>query len=184
MAGIFEKNTGLVKNKTPNQDVSNWEGKVLLPTRVSILDRDGFAIGYITGFTPTLARPTEKIRHIGHADAGRVLEQAPRVEDISMSVTGFALYNTVNEKGSLIQRLGAWNPVQTLASLQEQHYGFTILHVEKDPRNNNTVDAREYEDCWLQNYSRNFNITGGATVVDTAQIFISRSFRPLNWASL
>lgn len=183
MSGTFEKNTGLIANKTINQSVSNWGGEVLLPTRVTILDEDGFAIGFITNFNPSDARATEEIRHISHADAGRIIEQAPKPALVSINVTGFALYNTVNEKGSLIQRLGAWNPLQAMKSLAEQHYGFTVLVVEKDPKTDKTVDATEYEDCWLQNFSRPYNITG-ATIADTATIKVSRQFRPSNWANL
>jgi len=183
MAGIFQKNTGLVKSKTPLQDTTNYGGEVLLVTRVTILDQDGWAIGFITGFTPSQTRATEKIRHISHADAGRVVEQAPKPEDVSVSVNGFALYNTVEEKGTLVQRLGGWNPRRAMASLQEQNVGFSLLVIDKDPKTDETVDAREYQDCWLQSYSKPVNI-GQATVSETATIVPSRIVRPENWQSL
>lgn len=183
MAGTFLPNEGLVKNKTPNQDVTNWGGEVLLSTRVSILDEDGFAIGFIKNFTPNGNRSTERIRQIGHADAGRVVEQDPKPEDLSFTANGFALYNNVNEKGSLAQRLGAWNPLMAMKSLQEQHYGFTILIVEKDPRTDETIDATEYQDCWIQTQNRPYSIDN-ITILDSVTVFPSRVGKPDNWKSL
>jgi hypothetical protein len=183
MAGTFQKNIGLVKSKTPLQDTKNRDGEVLLTTQISILDQDGYAIGFITGFTPSQNRSTERIRHISHADAGRVIEQAPKPEDVSITVNGFALYNTVDEKGNLAQRLGAWNPRGAFASLQEQQYGFTLIVVEKNPKTGETADVREYQDCWLQTYSKPISV-GNATVSDSATIIASRVVRPDNWKSL
>lgn len=183
MAGIFNKTEGIVRNLTPNQDTANFNGEVLLSTEIDILDQDGYEIGFISQINPSASRATERIRMLGSADSGRVIEQAPRPEDLTLSVSGFALKNNVNEKGTLVQRLGAWNPLQAMSSLSEQHIGFKIIVVERDPVTKKAMDAREYDDCWLQSFNRPYNISG-ATITDSANIIASRVFRPSNWQSL
>ena len=167
--GIFNRNEGLVNIKTPNQGVANFNGNVLLATSISILDQDLFTIGFMTQVTPSNARPTTRIRHIGHKDAGRPLEQAPNVEDITLNLTGFALYNDVDEKGSLIQRIGAWNPVLALEALNEQHIGFSLIRIDVHPRTQKIVNAKEWFDCWLQNFSDPV-VIGTATISQTVSI--------------
>lgn len=186
MAGRFPVGTGKISNiapntSFPNQLTANLQGTVKLVYSYNIIDKDGFLIGYITAINPQKNRTTERIRHIGFADRGRVLEQAPKVEDITINVTGFGLYND-QEDGSIIQRLGGTNTAKAMASLEEQQEGFDIVLEVKNPKTNLTVDYKVWQDCWLQNHNEPINITT-ATIAESATIFASRVFRPDDYAS-
>lgn len=181
MAGILNATTGVVSLKNPDAGTANFSGTVKNVTSFDIVDKNGFLIGYITQFNPSKTRATERIRHISSADAGRVLEQAPRPEDISINITGYSLYND-QEDGSLVQRLvgSSANISKAFASLEEQKEGFDIIVVTRDPETKKAVDVKIYQDVWLQNQNEPINIAQ-ATVQETATGFASRCLRPKNY---
>lgn len=170
--GIFNRSEGLVAIKTPNQGVANYEGQTLLSTSIDILDGGLNAIGFINQINSSKSRPTTRIRHISSKDAGRVLEQAPGNEDITLTLGGFALYNDVDQKGSLAQRLGGWNPLLALESLTEQHVGFSLIRTDVHPKDRVIVNAKEWYDCWYQSESDPV-VMGTATVLQQVTIFPS-----------
>lgn len=170
--GLFNRSQGLVAIKQPGQGVANYNGQVLLSTSIDILDSGLNAIGYISNFTGSKSRPTTRIRQIGSKDAGAVIEQAPNVEDLNLNVSGFALYNDVDEKGSLAQRLGGWNPFLALESLTEQHEGFSLIRTDVHPKTRKIVNAKEWYDCWYQSESDPV-VIGTATVLQQVTIFPS-----------
>jgi len=186
MAGRFPKTTGKISqiapnSSFPNQGTSNLGGTVRLAYSYNVIDKDGLLIGYITQIQPQKSRTTERIRHLGYADSGRVLEQAPKPEDITLNVTGFGLYND-QEDGSLVQRLGGTNTAKAMSSLEEQHEGFDIVVEVKNPKTGAIVDYKIYQDCWLQNHNEPVNVTT-ATVAESATIIASRCIRPNDYSS-
>ena len=182
MSGLFNKNLGLVRQNTPDAGVSNYNGEVALITKYDIIDQDGLAIGYLQSFSPSDSRPATKIRAIGSADGGRVLEHAPGFSDTKISVTGFALYNR-QEDGSVVQRLGAGTTRRAMKMLEEQKIPFKILERQVDPETNKTLDATEHIDCWLTSHSAPKNMTS-VTISETAEISTAGSTRPLNFTQL
>jgi len=182
MAGLYNKSTGLVKERTPDAGVANFDGEVANITSYDIIDENGLCIGFITQINETDNRPATKVRHIGSADAGRVLEHVPGVDDKTLNVTGFALYN-VQEQGSIVQRLGGNNTKRAMKMLSEQHRGFKIVERQIDPETEATLDATEHLDCWLTNYTKPRNIAN-ATIAETATLSVAGSVRPLNFANI
>jgi len=182
MAGLFNKNQGLVKQNTPDAGVANYNGEVALITKYDIIDQSGLAIGYLQTFSPSDSRPATKIRHISSADAGRVLEHAPGFSDTKISVTGFALYNR-QQDGSIVQRLGAGTTKRAMKMLEEQKIPFKILERQVDPETNETLDATEHIDCWLTNHSAPKNMTS-VTISETAEISTAGATLPLNFTQL
>lgn len=180
MGGTFNAKVGLVRPFAPDSNTANYAGKTLLVTSIDILNDRSEAIGFIQGFSSQHSRPTTRIRHLGSADAGLTIEQAPSPEDITLNVTGFALYNNdinggggVNQ-GSIVQRMAvADNMIAQFKSLAQQHYGFSIREVERSPKDLSVVSAMEYSDCWIVNYSKPINM-GTSTVAETATINVSR----------
>ena len=180
MGGTFNAKIGLVRSFSPDANTGNYAGTALLVTSIDILNDRGEAIGYIQQFSSQHSRPTTRIRHIGSADAGLTLEQAPSPEDITLNLTGFALYNndinggTGQNQGSIVQRLAvSENMIATFKSLSQQHYGFVIREVERNPATLQVVSAIEYQDCWLVNYSKPINM-GTSTISETATANCSR----------
>src|SRR5208282_3130195 len=78
----------------------------VISTSVGLFDDLGFDIGFIQSISPSFDRATVKVRHLNKADAGRVIEQQPGVENYTMGVTSMALYekNDTNQQ-SLLNRL-------------------------------------------------------------------------------
>lgn len=180
MGGLFNPKTGLVHDLTPAAQTQNRTGSVLLSTSIDIIDEQGYAIGYIQQLSDNDQRPATKIRQIGAQDAGRVIEHAPGVSDITLQVQGFALYNR-QEDGSIVQRLGGGNMHTAMKMLQEQKIGFKLLVVDRDPSTGRAVDATEYLDCWFTSKARPINI-GQATMVENGNISCAAKRRPLNFA--
>lgn len=178
MAGVFKINEGYVRNKNPRAGTANYKGNVALSTYYDLIDEYGNGIGYTTGITPNENRPTTLIRHLSSADAGRVIEQAPSPSTITLSVTGFALYDFPDQKqGSLIQRLavnfGIPSIGAVLATLEEQKVGFIMRERQVNPQTNSTLFIKEYQDCWITSYSKPVQI-GTVSVSETVNVSCSR----------
>ena len=179
MGGLFNPDVGILGGNTSKTGVANYNGKVLLSTSIDIIDELGNGIGYISQITPASSRPSTRIRGLGSRDAGRVLEQAPSPEDVTVQATGFALYRRP-KAGSIIERLATNQGVgfNVIASLEEQKIGFKIRIRQVDPKTNVDLEIIEYQDCWLINHSTPFNIAT-ATVSETVSINVSRIERIL-----
>lgn len=182
MGGLFSVQNGYVKSLTPEAQTQNQKGSVLLSTSIDIIDENGFGIGYITQINDNDARPATKARALGAADAGRAIEHIPGVSDLTMTVTGFALYNR-QEDGSVVQRMAGGNAKKAFKMLQEQKIGFKILEVERDPTTGKVTDATEYLDCWFTSKGKPINI-GQASIMETANISVLGKVRPVNYLSL
>lgn len=182
MSGLFNLNTGYVSQISPEAGVSNLEGNLALITQYDIIDQDGNGIGFIQSFNPSDNRPVTKIRAIGSADAGRALESAPSFSDITISVTGFALYNK-QQDGSIVQRLGGGSTRRAMKMLEEQKIPFRIMEREVDPATKETIDATLYYGCWLTNHQKPRNISN-MTIAETATISVEGAIKAENFRNL
>lgn len=138
---------------------------VIIPPSISILSMDGQEIGLISDIDITSTRRVERIRVVKASAAGRVVEQTPAPEDLSIRCTGFALY-TSTLIGSLIKGSEGANAV--FHSLNTQYQLFWIKVKEVHPVSQKTI-ITQYGDCWLTDYShpisiRNLYIAETATV--------------------
>lgn len=142
--------------------------KIIVTTSITIYGHDGKIMGYITDFTPDSARRVERIRHASFADAGRVIEQVPAPEDLTLRVTGFALYES-----SLVGRISRGVPEQepdtVFFSLNDQSYPFTIELEHKHPADAGNTYQILFGECLLTAHShpwaiRNLYIAQTATV--------------------
>lgn len=130
--------------------------RVINAAVIDILDDEGFRIGYITQAQETLQRPVTRIRHLNSLDAGRTIEQAPGVEELSLTLSGYSLYDkSITERGSLIHRLGG--PMEAAKSLMGQAVPFNLVMVEVHPGSAETVTTR-WINCWVTNYQRTRSI--------------------------
>ena len=126
--------------------------RIVSSSSLDIYDDGGFVIGFVTNFDETLNRPMTRIRHLSSRDAARIIEMCPGVEDVSLNVTGYSLYDkSVSEKGSLIHRLGS--AMKALKSLQSQASSFNLVREETHPSSGEQVKDIYY-DCWLSSFSR------------------------------
>lgn len=145
--------------------------RIISASTLDVYDDNGHIIGFVTNFNETQARPVQKIRHLSSIDAGRVIEMSPQVEDISLTVTGYSLYDTsLTEKGSLIHRMGS--AMKALKSLQSQAQSFNLARTETHPSSGEVV-RDVYFDCWFTNFTRNRDI-GRLVQTDSATIFVGQ----------
>jgi hypothetical protein len=145
--------------------------RIVASSTLDVYDDCGFIIGFVTGFNETQARPVVKIRHLSSRDAARIIEVCPNVETISLSVTGYSLYDiSLVEKGSLIHRLGS--AMRALKSLQSQTEPFNMARTETHPSSGEIV-RDIYFDCWITNFTRNRAI-GTLVQTDSATIEVGQ----------
>jgi len=132
------------------------KNRVISSSTLDIYDDQGFIIGFITNFNESDNRPITRIRHLSSHDAGRVIEMSPGVEDVSITVNGYSLYNVnLTEKGSLIHRLGS--AMRALKSLQSQAEPFNLVRTETHP-STNEENKDVYFDCWISAFSRSRDV--------------------------
>lgn len=147
------------------------QNRVIASTTVDIIDDQGFLIGFITEIRDTLARPVMRVRHLSASDAGRVIGMIPQVENITINVSGFSLYDkSLTDKRSLVARLGS--NMKALKSLVSQREPFNLIERETHP-STGEVTENLYFDCWVSNLSRARNI-GTIAQADTATIEVAQ----------
>lgn len=140
------------------------DNQVVISTSVDVLDEEGFNIGFLQQINRTDARTTEPIRHLDSIDAGRIIERAPAPENVSINLTGFALYNLAADKRSLLNRIQAG--AQAFRSLNSQQLPFEMTERWTHPATG-AIGETLYGECLLSNYSRPVNI-GTVTIAETA----------------
>ena len=132
------------------------KNRIVSSSTLDIIDDEGFIIGFITNFNESDNRPMTRVRHLSSRDAGRVIEMTPGVEDISITVNGYSLYNrSLTEKGSLIHRLGS--AMKALKSLQSQSEPFNLIRTETHPATGEE-NKDVYFDCWISAHSKSRDI--------------------------
>jgi hypothetical protein len=139
--------------------------QVVISTSVDVLDDLGFNIGFIQQLTRNDSRPTTPVRHLDSIDAGRILEQAPGVEDDTLNFTGLALYNTGVDNRSLLNRLPG-SAGSGFKSLNSNSIPFEVTEAWTHPTTGLTGSTL-FGDVLLTTYSRPVNI-GTATISETA----------------
>lgn len=141
--------------------------QVVITTNISILNHDNEAVGFITDFTPETTRNVERIRVIAASTAGRVVEQVPGPEDLTIRATGFAIYD-YTLLGLLTEGIGT-SPEKIFHCLNTQYIPFNISIEETHPQDTGKVITTIFGNCWLLNYShpisiRNLYIAETATI--------------------
>lgn len=138
--------------------------KVQISTSIDIIAY-GRPIAFAQNIDETSRRTADRIRHLSIADAGRVIEQAPGVEDIDLSLSGFAVYN--EEVFSLLNQLGHESD-RPIKCLNDQKIPFDIIVKTTHPATGETV-VDVYGDCVMVSYSRPRNI-GTITISDRVDV--------------
>ena len=152
--------------------------RVVISTTIDVLDDTANPIGFVQSLNRTDTRRVDRIRHLGAVEAGRTIEQAPGPEDLTLRVTGFALYSegVANKRGMLFERLvplvgeelGSLTPNILLKSLHSQVIPFEVTERWTQPASRN-VSSVLYGDCLLTNFTHPVNITT-ITITEEAQL--------------
>jgi len=150
--------------------------RATISTSYDIFDADGNLIGYVTQLDRSDSRTVARIRHLSSHDAGRTIEQAPGPDEITLSATGFALYNKPEQTGelphySLAARLGGLSGQEMFKSLNSQRVPFNIRVEEVHPATG-AVSRTYYFGCMLTKYSKPVNLSE-ITVAETADIQVA-----------
>lgn len=143
--------------------------KVVISTTVDVLDDDGNPMGFIQSLNRTDTRRVDRLRELSATSAGRTVEQSPGPEDLSVRVTGFAIYAVGGIKGSLLDRLlqpvlgSALRGNQVLApspqggslikSINSQQVPIQVTERFVHPASPGAETGILYGDCMLTNYS-------------------------------
>lgn len=128
------------------------ENRVVNAATIDIIDDDGFRIGFVVQIQETLNRNVTRIRHLNSLDAGRTIEQAPGVEDVTLTLTGYSLYDkSITDRRSLIHRLGG--PMAAAKSLMGQAIGFNLVMREVHP-GSGEINITRWWNLWVTQHSR------------------------------
>jgi hypothetical protein len=145
--------------------------RVVSASGIDIYDDLGNIIGFIASVDENLNRQIQRVRHLSSEDAGRVIEMVPMVEDISLTVAGYSLYNiSKTDRGSLIHRMGSH--MAALKSLQSQREPFHIVKINTHPTSGETV-VDKYFDCWFTSFTRGRDI-GRLVQIDRAVVQVGQ----------
>jgi hypothetical protein len=145
--------------------------KVVVPTSASIyagVEGTLKKIGFIQEISYDSTRTVERIREISATRAGRVIEQVPKPEDMTVRCSGLALY----ESNSLSQLCGENEP---FFALNHQYIPFDVEILEYHPISSVTPRGFKVvlQGCWLSQYShplriRDMYITESASLQPTS----------------
>lgn len=160
----------------------NESNRTVVSTSYDVYDEDGRLVGYCTAISRTDTRTVTKVRHLSSSDAGRVIEQVPAPEDVTIDVTGYALYNTPDLTGdvphySLAARLtkgmgaNVGGGVYLFKSINSQRIPVTIRQEEVHPVTG-AVDLVYYHGCMITNYTKPQNL-GTTTVAETVKMQVA-----------
>lgn len=131
------------------------------------------AIGFLTDINDNSARPVTPIRHLSSADAGKIIELVPGVENVTLSVTGFALYaKNSASRNSIVNRLSG---DYGLYCLNQNKYYFsikkTVTH-PNPPAGYKPTTGVIFRQCLLTGWRRSRSINQ-ATQAEQADIQVS-----------
>ena len=144
------------------------DNQIVISTSITVYDEFGIEIGYIQSLNRNDARRTTPIRHLNKADAGRIIEQVPGVEEYGLSATSFALYNaTDSDRRSILNRLPG-STGDAFRTLNQQQIPFAIRQVEEHPATGKQ-NVILYLGCMLTSYVRPVSI-GTMMITETASI--------------
>jgi len=148
------------------------QNQVVISTAITVFDEQGNEIGFIQSLNRSDNRGTTPIRHLNKADAGRIIEQAPGVENYTLSASSFGLWNASDaDRRSLINRLaglGGPGGGGAFAVLNQQQIPFVIRQVEEHPATG-AQNVTLFLGCMLTSFSRPVAV-GTATISETSNI--------------
>lgn len=157
--------------------------RIVLPSSVDLYDDDGQLVGYAKSIARADERNVERQRHLSSSDAGRVIEQTPLPENVTITVSGFSLYNKTDLTGkiphySLAARLskgtgaqGGFGGDYLFKSINSQKIPFNMRKVVIHPATA-ASSVVWFRGCMLTRYSETSNI-GEATETSEATIQVS-----------
>ena len=150
--------------------------QVVVPTSTSILDDVGEEIGFISDISEDVTRRIERIREISASRAGRVREMVPGPEDLSLSGTGFALYES-NVLLGLSKNVVS--PKEIFRALSHQWTPFSVEITDIHPASGLGIVVT-YSGCMIERYGRASRI-GDLLITETFSIQAqSVNTEPLN----
>lgn len=159
----------------------------VISTSIDLYDMNGNLVGYSTQVNRSDNRTVERVRHLSSDDAGRTVEQAPGPEDVTLDVSGFALYNTPQLDGqfphfSLAGRLSKGTNLPAIGgeylfkSINSQKIPFNLKVEEVHPQ----TKARAitvYFNCMMLTYTKPMNL-GAITLAETVRIQVGQVDTP------
>lgn len=139
----------------------------VIGTSVGVFDENGFEIGFIQSISRDDNRSTTKVRHLNKADAGRIIEQQPGVEEYSLSITGWGMYQKSDtNKQSLLNRLPVGSGV--FQTMNQQFIPFAIREEQTHPATGAT-NVTLFLGCMIVRFSEPVNI-GTTAVTQSATV--------------
>jgi len=113
------------------------------------------AIGFITNINNAHARTNTRQRHLSSADAGRIVEITPGLENITLNVTGFNLYNKSHtDRNDLSARLTGEAGLYTL-SQNDDYFAIlkTVTHPNPSTDIQNVTTGILFRRCLLASFN-------------------------------
>jgi hypothetical protein len=132
--------------------------KVVIPTSITISIGGGPnpIVGFIQDLTFDTTRRIERVRELSATRAGRIREQVPAPEDITVTGTGFCLYES-----NVLKQIAYQGTVQPITdvwfALTNQCIPFDVFIEETHPLTNEGF-LITLEQCWLARYSHPIRI--------------------------
>ena len=138
--------------------------KVVVITSITVFDTEGQEIGFIQELSPSSTRRVERIRDLSATRAGRVIEQVPSPEDLTVTGRGLCLYEQ-----SVLRLITGFKPENTYDvwfALTHQFIPFNVVVDVKHPVTNKGWYIM-FSRCWLTSYGVTYRV---------GELFVAETF--------
>jgi len=138
--------------------------KVIVPSSTTILI-DGSIIGFIQELSEDSGRTVDRVRELSGSRAGKVVEQVPGVENVTLRGTRFCLYegNPVTE---FLKEQGEVDG--PIFAITQQYIPFDVRVEERHP--NSSADKKGFYvvfgECWFTRAAHSLRI-GDLHIIDS-----------------
>ena len=157
-------------------------GDALSVLSIDVLDKKGMKIGAINQISPTFNRPNTRVRDLDSDARGDVKDLVPGVENITISVNGFALRSNTTARHTILNRVAEGTQSTDITgqpllasqflSLKDNNTPFDIAIKQTNQKTGDQYTLI-FVNCLLNNFSYSITMTGDVVISESASIDVS-----------
>jgi len=120
-------------------------------------------VGQLQTFAPTSTKTLTRVRALAQGNGGETVEIVPSITDHTIAITALELY-----RQKVIEFMG----YSDFASIEDLKDPINIIETITSP--SGTSVKVNWQDCWIQNYSKSGIAAGGNVVTDNVTFWVTR----------
>lgn len=124
---------------------------------------DGKQVGNLQTFVPSANKTLTRVRALAQGNGGESIEIVPSITDHQITITALELY-----REKVLEFMGYSN----FASIEDLKTSIDIREIITSPAGVDTVV--DYQECWVQNFSKSGIVANGNVVTDSVTLWATR----------